>query len=121
MFQICAEVRLGKMPRLRAKPLDRALLGAVLCFGLWTMLGAVRNGDIYQAGFQTFEFLSAVLLAFVLMAVMKTPRDYAMLLGAVLAASVYRAGIAIIAYVFIVRNFPILSGGGPAVPERQAA
>jgi Ni/Fe-hydrogenase subunit HybB-like protein len=27
----------------------------------------------------------------------------------------------IIAYVFIVRNFPILSGGRTAAPERQAA
>lgn len=97
---------LGKKPHLRAKPLDRALLGSVVCLALWTLVGAARNGDLQQAGFQIFELLSAILLAFVLMAVMKTPRDYAMLLGAVLAASVYRAGTAIIAYVFVARHLP---------------
>ena len=97
---------LGKKPHLRAKPLDRALLVSVLCFALWTMLGAFRHGDLYQAGFQTFEFLSAVLLTFVIMAVMRTPGDYTLLLKAVLAASVYRAGVAIIAYVFIARYLP---------------
>ena len=97
---------LGKRPFLRAKPLDRALLGSVVCFALWTGIGAARNGDLTQAGFQTFEFLGAVLLAFVLMAWMQTPRDYTLLFKAVLAASVYRAGIAIIAYVFIARYLP---------------
>ena len=97
---------LGKRPLLRAKPLDRALLGSVVCFALWTGIGAARNGDLNQAGFQTFEFLSAVLLAFVLMAWMQTTQEYTLLLKAVLAAAVYRAGIAIIAYVFIARYLP---------------
>lgn len=97
---------LGKRPLLRAKPLDRALLGSVACFALWIGIGAARHGDLNQAGFQTFEFLGAVLLAFVLMAGMQTPRDYTLLFKAVLAASVYRAGIAIVAYVFIARYLP---------------
>jgi hypothetical protein len=97
---------LGKRPYLRAKPLDRALLGSVACFALWIGIGAVRHGDLNQAGFQTFEFLSAILLAFVLMAWMQAPKDYTLLLQAVLVASVYRAGIAILAYVFVARYLP---------------
>lgn len=97
---------LGKKPLLRARPLDRALLGSVACFALWTLIGAVRGGNLTQAGFQTFELLGGVLLAFVLMAALKTPREYMRILDAVLAAAVFRAVAAILAYVFIARSLP---------------
>jgi hypothetical protein len=94
----------GESPRLRTKPLDRALLASVLCVIGWVALGAARGGDLNQAGFQVFALLNGLLFAFVLMAVMRTPAHYAMLLRAVLAAALYRAFLVIGLYAFVVRN-----------------
>ncbi len=96
----------GARPRLRAQPMDRALLASVACIGLWGVLGAIRGGNLQQAGFQTFCFLNALGFAFLLLAVMRTPEHYALLLKAIVAAAVHRSVMAIGFYLFVVRDLP---------------
>jgi len=96
----------GRRPRLRAPQMDRALIGSLACVGLWTAVGAFRGGDLHQAGFQTFELINALALAFLIMAVMDTPRHYGMLLDTVVAAAAYRSVVAICAYAFVARHLP---------------
>jgi hypothetical protein len=96
----------GAAPRLRARPMDRALLASVACVGLWGALGAVRGGNLQQAGFQMFCFLNALVLAFLLLAVMRTPEHYALLLKAIVAAAVHRSVMALGFYLFVVRDLP---------------
>jgi hypothetical protein len=94
----------GLAPRMRARPMDRALLASVGCVGLWAALGAHRGGNVQQMGFQTFAFLNSVAFAFLLLAVMRTPAHHALLLKAIVAAAVHRSVMAIGFYVFVVRD-----------------
>ncbi|MEO5726645.1 MAG: O-antigen ligase family protein [Byssovorax sp.] len=96
----------GLAPRIRAKPMDRALLASVVCVALWAALGAYRGGNLTQMGFQTFPFLNSITFAFLLLAVMRTPAHHALLLKSIVAAAVYRSLMAIGFYVFVVRNLP---------------
>ncbi len=94
----------GLAPRLRARPMDRALLVSVGCVALWAALGAYRGGNLQQMGFQTFCFLNSVAFAFLVLAVMRTPAHYAMLLKAIVAAAIHRSVMAIGFYFFVVRD-----------------
>jgi hypothetical protein len=96
----------GPRPRMRARPMDWAMLLSMACVALWLALGAARGGDLRQAGFQTFSFLQALAFAFLIMAVMRTPHHYAMLLKAIVAAAAYRSVMAVGVYVFVVRDLP---------------
>jgi hypothetical protein len=96
----------GLAPRMRARPLDRALLASVGCVALWAAIGAYRGGNLAQMGFQTFPFLNAIAFAFLLLAVLRTPAHHALLLKAIVAAAVERSIMAIGFYVFVVRNLP---------------
>jgi O-antigen ligase/polysaccharide polymerase Wzy-like membrane protein len=94
----------GPAPRMRARPMDRALLASVGCVGLWAALGAARGGNLQQMGFQVFCYLNSVAFAFLVLAVMRTPAHYAMLLKAIVAAAVHRSIMAIGFYLFVVRD-----------------
>ena len=96
----------GLAPRMRARPMDRALLGSVACVGLWAALGMYRGSNLQQTGFQTFCFLNCICFCFLLLAVMRTPAHHALLLKAIVAAAVHRSVMATGFYLFVVRNLP---------------
>jgi hypothetical protein len=94
----------GLAPRMRARPMDRALLATVGVVALWAALGAFRGGNVQQMGFQTFNLLNTLLFAFLLLAVMRTPEHYALLLKAIVVAAVQRSLLALGFYFFVVRD-----------------
>ena len=96
----------GLAPRMRARPMDRALLASIGCIGLWGLLAVFRSRNLPQAGFQTFCFLNAVAFCFLLLATMRTPAHHALLLKAIVAAAIHRSVMAIGFYVFVVRGLP---------------
>jgi hypothetical protein len=94
----------GLAPRMRARPMDRALLVSGATVALWAALGALRGGNLQQMGFQTFNFLNSLVFAFLLLAVMRTPAHHGLLLKAIVAAAVQRSVMAIGFYFFVVRD-----------------
>lgn len=94
----------GMAPRMRARPMDKALLASVVVVGLWAAIGAYRAGSFQQMGFQTFTFLNSIAFAFLLLAVMRTPAHYALLLKAIVVAAVQRSMLAIGFYFFVVKD-----------------
>jgi hypothetical protein len=96
----------GRAPRLRAKPMDRALIISLISMALWYVIGVTRGGVGMDATFQMFTYLNAILFAFTLMALLKTPEDFAPLLDAIVAAAAYRSLLAIFLYVFVAPGVP---------------
>lgn len=94
----------GARPRLRAWPMDRAIVVSMASIALWGLLGVARGGSSQQAGFQTFCCLNGLLFALVLLAVMRTPEHHELLLKAIVAAAVYRSVMATGFYLFVVRD-----------------
>ncbi|MFT3768667.1 MAG: O-antigen ligase family protein [Minicystis sp.] len=94
----------GAAPRMRARPMVKALLVSVATIVLWIAIGAVRGGRVDQSGFQTFPFLNGVVLAFALMAAARTPAHHSLLLKAIVAAATFRAAMGVGLYVFVVRK-----------------
>jgi hypothetical protein len=94
----------GLAPRMRARPMDRALLSTVGSVALWAALGMFRGGNTAQMGFQTFNLLNSVAFAFLLLAVMRTPAHHALLLKAIVVAAVQRSLLALGFYFFVVRD-----------------
>lgn len=90
----------------RARPMARAILASIACVLLWIALGMARGGGLQDCGFQTIAYLDALLLALIMMAVMRTPEHYGMLLHAIVAAALFRAVMAIGIYAFIARHLP---------------
>jgi hypothetical protein len=97
---------MGRWPRQRARPMDLSILASIACIALWIALGLARGAGLQDCGFQTLACLNGLVLALVIMAVMRTPRHYGMILTAIVAAATYRAVMAIGVFVFIVRSLP---------------
>jgi hypothetical protein len=96
----------GPWPRRRARPMDLAMLASLACGGVWIALGMARGGGLQDCAFQTLAHLDGLVFAFIIMAVMRKPHHYGMILEAIVAAAMYRAVMAIIVFVFVVRHLP---------------
>jgi len=94
----------GRAPIWRARPMDLSILASIACVALWIAFGMGRGAGFQDCGFQMLPYLDALVLAFVIMAVMRTPRHHGMILKAIVAAAMYRAVIAVGAYAFVVRS-----------------
>ncbi|HEX4340360.1 MAG TPA: hypothetical protein VH062_30840, partial [Polyangiaceae bacterium] len=95
----------------RAAPVDRALNFSFLSVFIWTMIGALRGGKPWMAGWQLYAFVSAGLFAKLLLATMRTPKHFETLGKLIMAASLYRAMMALIFWFFFVHN--VYYEGGP--------
>lgn len=95
----------GKGPRVQ--PMKKTLLLAAGTIVVWFVLGLARGGDLTSACWQTYIPLSGVLFAFMVAAVFKTPKDFAMLGKALLWAAFYRAVMCWVFYFQFVRTAAI--------------
>jgi hypothetical protein len=97
----------------RAAPMDRALTVSLLSVVVWTIVGALRGGKPWMAGWQLYGFVSAMLFAKLLIATMRTPQHFETLGKVIMAAALYRSVMAITFWFFFVHNVIYPNGPPP--------
>ncbi len=90
--------------RQRPWSLDAALLVSALSIGVTVLWGVGRGGSTYQAYFQLNSFLTALLVTWLLISAIRTPRDLRRLGITVVSAAVVRGVLATYFYLFHVRG-----------------
>lgn len=95
--------------RERAQQLERAMVVSVACVVVTVLWGWVRGGGLYFAYYQVWRFLAALLLAFLLMYAMRSPRDLVTLAKIVVLAALIRGTLVIYFYWEHIRDkvFPV--------------
>ena len=84
--------------RRRPWPMDAAMVVSLLSIGATFAWGFAQGGSAYNAYYQTWRFLAALLLAAMLISVTRTSRDLKALGLTVVAAAVVRGTLAIYFY-----------------------
>lgn len=82
----------------RAGELDRAILVSLVCVVLTFMWGWLRGGSAYFAYYQVWRWLTALLVAFLLSSVVRSPRDLVTLGKLIVLAALIRATLCIYFY-----------------------
>jgi hypothetical protein len=98
---------------MRAAPMDKALTVSLVSVAIWTILGAMRGGKPWMAGWQLYTFVSAMLFAKLLIATMRTPKHFETLGKVIMAAALYRSVMAITFWFFFVHNVIYKDGPPP--------
>lgn len=84
--------------RRRAWPMDAAIVVSLLSVACTFLWGVLRGGSAYNAYYQLWRFLTALLMAALLLSVIRTSRDLKALGMTVLAAALVRGTLAIYFY-----------------------
>lgn len=92
----------------RVPAMRNALLIAAGTVVLWFVYGLLTGGDARAASWQVYMMLSAILFAFCIGAVFRTPEDFALLAKALLAAAAYRAMMCWLFYFIYIRPMRVL-------------
>jgi len=82
----------------RSRELDRTIFISIGCIAVTFLWGLTRGGSGYYAYYQVWRFMTALLLAYLLMSVVRTPRDLASLGKLVVLAALIRATLCIYFY-----------------------
>lgn len=90
--------------RKRAYTMDGAILVSILSVAMTFMWGIMRGGSAYNAYYQLWRFLTALLVAVLLGSVIRTSKDLKALGMAVLLAALVRATLCIYFYWFHVHG-----------------
>jgi len=85
-------------PRQHAGELDRSIFVSLACIGITFVWGVLRGGGPYFAYYQVWRFLMALLVAYMLMSAIRSPRDFVMLGRIVVLAALIRATLCIYCY-----------------------
>jgi O-Antigen ligase len=91
-------------PDQRSPELNRAILVSFASVVLTVLWGAIRGGSLYFAYYQVWRFLAALLLAYVLVGAMRSPRDLVTLAKIVILAALIRGSLVIYFYWIHVRG-----------------
>jgi hypothetical protein len=82
----------------RARAMDAAILVSLASIAVTFLWGWARGGSAYNAYYQLWRFLTALLVALLLLAVVRTPRDLKAVGRTVLLAALVRATLAVYFY-----------------------
>jgi hypothetical protein len=82
----------------RARELDWAILLSLVCVAATFMWGLLRGGSAYFAYYQVWRWLTALLVAFLLLSAVRSPRDLAALGKLIVLAALIRATLCIYFY-----------------------
>jgi hypothetical protein len=88
----------GANQRQHAREMDRAILLSVTCVAITFLWGMLRGGSAYFAYYQVWRFLAALLVAYMLMSVVRAPRDLYTLGRVIVFAALTRATLCIYFY-----------------------
>ena len=97
----------------RASPMDKAINFSFASMAVWTILGAARGGQPWQAGWQLYSFFSALLFAKLLLATMQTPKHFEQLGRWFMYAVLWRSTMAIVFWFFFYHNVTYAEGPPP--------
>ena len=84
--------------RQHAHEMDRAILISITCIAVTFLWGMLRGGSAYFAYYQVWRFLAALLVAYILMSVVRAPRDLYALGRIFVFAALIRATLCIYFY-----------------------
>jgi hypothetical protein len=84
--------------RVHSRELDRAILVSIACIAVTFLWGFARGGSAYYAYYQLWRFLTALLIAYVFMSALRSPRDLVGLGKIVIATGLVRATLCIYVY-----------------------
>jgi hypothetical protein len=90
--------------RRRAASMEAAILASLASVAVTVVWGLLRGGSGYQAYYQLWRFMAALLMAALLMGAVRHSRALAVVGATVLAAAVVRAALAIYFYLVHVRD-----------------
>src|SRR5262245_43269698 len=90
--------------RRRDRTMDAAILVSLLCIALTFLWGWMRGGSAYNAYYQLWRFLLALLCALLLLAVIRGPRDLKPIGVTIVVAAVVRGILCEYFYWFVVRG-----------------
>lgn len=96
LVPVCLVTRKEQQPR--ARVLERAIFISSACVVVTVVWGWLHGGSLYFAYYQVWRFLAALLVAFVLMAVIRSPRDLVALAKWIVLAALIRATLVIYFY-----------------------
>lgn len=96
LVPVCLATRLAGQPR--ARDLEAAMLVSVACIAVTVAWGALRGGSLYFAYYQVWRFLAALLIAYLVMAVVRTPQDLVGLAKWVVVAALIRGALVLYFY-----------------------
>ena len=82
----------------RARELDRALLTSVAAIAITFLWGMARGGSPYFAYYQLWRFLAGLLVAYLFLCVLRTPKDLTFLAKSVVSAALIRGTLCIYFY-----------------------
>jgi len=88
----------------RSRELDRAIVFSILCVAIVFLWGYAHGGSPYYAYYQVWRFLTALLVAYLLMSVLRSPQDLKRLGTVVVVAALIRATLCIYFYWNFVRG-----------------
>ena len=105
----CVGTTTSGAPRQHARDLDRAIFVSLTCIVVTFAWGLARGGAPYFAYYQVWRFLTALLVAYMLMSALRTPRDLVALGKIVVLAALIRATLCIYCYWTVVNGkvFPL--------------
>jgi hypothetical protein len=84
--------------RRHSPEMDRAMFVSIACVGLTFLWGLLRGGSAYFAYYQVWRFLAALLIAYMLMSLVRSERDFLSLGKVVVLAALIRAILCIYYY-----------------------
>jgi hypothetical protein len=84
--------------RQHVREMDRAIFLSITCIAITFLWGTLRGGSAYFAYYQVWRFLAALLVAYILMSVLRAPRDLYTLGRIVVFAALIRATLCIYFY-----------------------
>ncbi len=115
-FQIILLIMAGSRPGAkthRAAPMDKAINFSIASMVVWTILGAIRGGQPWEAGWQLYSLFSALLFAKLLLATLQTPKHFEQLGRTFMYAVLWRATMAIVFWFFFYHNVTYAEGPPP--------
>ena len=96
LVPVCLAVRAAWQPR--ARELEKAMFVSAACIAVTVAWGWFLGGSLYFAYYQLWRFLAALLVAYILMAVIRSPQDLVALSKWILLAALIRATLVIYFY-----------------------
>lgn len=84
--------------RQHVREMDRAIFLSITCIAITFLWGMLRGGSAYFAYYQVWRFLAALLVAYMLMSVVRAPRDLYTLGRVIVFAALTRATLCIYFY-----------------------
>jgi len=98
LVPFCIGSKTPGSPRQHSREMDRAIIVSLACIAITFAWGMLNGGGAYFAYYQLWRFLMALLITYMLMSVIHSPRDLAALAKVVILAALTHATLCMYFY-----------------------